>query len=328
MSKDIIERYKAHSLRALLSIVIFWQNSTAGSGLPFSKGTAGFSVKFKDEVSSYRLLGVFVLPQEMLVLEVAEAPRNSRYVLQSTAGKTGQLALHKWQWQAPEEAGLYQVKILHAPATDSILLNCFVMIPYERVAGESLNGYRLGKYPSTPLQQLAIYKPPRGFVEVTKENEETLIAPHFKLKQFLCKQSGDFPKYLALSERLLLKLELILEKVNEKGYRCDTFHIMSGYRTPYYNKAIGNVKYSRHVYGGAADIFIDVNPQDGMMDDLNGDGKCDRHDATVLYDLIDAMYEKPWYQRFIGGLGKYRKTASHGPFVHVDVRGFRARWGQ
>ena len=30
----------------------------------------------------------------------------------------------------------------------------------------------------------------------------------------------------------------------------------------------GNVKYSRHVYGGAADIFIDENPKDEMMDDF------------------------------------------------------------
>ena len=43
---------------------------------------------------------------------------------------------------------------------------------------------------------------------------------------------------------------------------------------------------------------------------------------------IEEMYGKPWYEIFIGGLGKYKKTASHGPFVHVDVRGFRARWGQ
>lgn len=330
MRRVFFKRDCGYPRNALLSsmIFVFWQNGLLGSDWHFSKETAGFSVKFKDEVSSYRLLGVFVLPHEKLVLEVPEAPQTSQYILQSTKGNTTKLAANKWQWQAPEETGLYQIKIRHVSAADSILLNCFVMIPYERVTGEKLNGYRIGAYPSVPLRQLAIYKPPRGFIEVTKENQETLVAPHFKLKQFLCKQGGDFPKYLVLNERLLLKLELILEKVNEKGFRCNTFHVMSGYRTPYYNKAIGNVKYSRHVYGGAADIFIDVNPQDGMMDDLNGDGKFDRHDTAVLYDLIDAMYEKPWYKRFIGGLGKYKKTASHGPFVHVDVRGFRARWGQ
>ena len=172
-----------------------------------------------------------------------------------------------------------------------------------------------------------IYRPPRGFIEVTEDNLETLVSPHFRLKDFLCKQDGDYPKYLVLQEKLLLKLELILEKVNEEGVRCNTFHVMSGYRTPYYNKLIGNVKYSRHLWGGAADIFIDEHPEDSMMDDLNGDGQIDYRDAGVLYDIIDRMYGKPWYQRFLGGLGRYKKTSNHGPFVHVDVRGFRARWG-
>jgi non-heme chloroperoxidase len=29
----------------------------------------------------------------------------------------------------------------------------------------------------------------------------------------------------------------------------------------------------------------------------------------------------------VGGLGVYRSTRHHGPFVHVDVRGYVARWG-
>jgi uncharacterized protein YcbK (DUF882 family) len=124
-----------------------------------------------------------------------------------------------------------------------------------------------------------------------------------------------------------VKLELLLEKTNEAGYRCDSFVVMSGYRTPFYNHLIGNVKYSRHQWGGAADIFIDEDPVDGMMDDLNGDGKSDVRDAHVLYEIVDRMYGKPWYEPYIGGLGAYRTTPNHGPFVHVDARGFRARWG-
>jgi len=64
-----------------------------------------------------------------------------------------------------------------------------------------------------------------------------------------------------------------------------------------------------------------------MMDDLNKDGKIDYRDAVVLYDIIDDMYGKPLYRNFVGGLARYKKTAAHGPFVHVDVRGFHARWG-
>jgi len=116
---------------------------------------------------------------------------------------------------------------------------------------------------------------------VTEENQDTMVSPHFTLKQFACNQDSGFPKYLVLRERLVLKLEDILEKVNKHAYRCDTFHIMSGYRTPYYNELNGNVKHSMHLWGGAADIFIDESPKDGMMDDLNKDGRIDWRDAPT-----------------------------------------------
>jgi uncharacterized protein YcbK (DUF882 family) len=85
-------------------------------------------------------------------------------------------------------------------------------------------------------------------------------------------------------------------------------------------------KCSQHIYGGAADIFIDVAPIDNVMDDLNRDGKIDYHDAAILYDLVDGMYGNPWYESFIGGLGKHKRSSQHGPFVHVDVRGIKTRW--
>ena len=88
----------------------------------------------------------------------------------------------------------------------------------------------------------------------------------------------------------------------------------------------GNVKYSRHVYGGAADFFIDENSKDDMMDDLNRDGKIYFKDAAIIYETIDELYGKKFYARLTGNLARYKKTSYHGPFVHVDVRGFRARW--
>lgn len=78
---------------------------------------------------------------------------------------------------------------------------------------------------------------------------------------------------------------------------------------------------------GVADIFIDENAKDNMMDDLNRDGNIDHKDAAVLCEIIDKLYGKPFYQGFVGGLARYKKTYCHGPFVHIDVRGRRARWG-
>jgi uncharacterized protein YcbK (DUF882 family) len=147
------------------------------------------------------------------------------------------------------------------------------------------------------------------------------------LGQFVSKQSGGFPKYLVLRERLLLKLEMLLEEVRSAGIPATTFRILSGYRTPFYNQSIGNeTRYSRHVYGDAADIYVD-DDGDGTMDDLDGDGKSTLDDARVLAGVVEELSLKSWYQPFEGGLGLYKPNAAHGPFVHVDVRGSPARWG-
>lgn len=311
----------------VLFLILCWGTVNAGNPEKYSSQRASFSIKFKDEILPYQVMGVFVLPDEVVTLEVIDSGKNQNYQIKISNGNLDQIKAKKWRWQAPAQKGLYLLKIIQDGSLESITLNVFVMIPFKELKDEYLNCYRIGEYPKTVLKNMQIYKPPQGFIEVSKAIEQTLISPHFKLNQFLCKQECDSSRYIVLKERVILKLELILERVNEKGYACNTFHIMSGYRTPHYNQSIGNVKYSRHCWGGAADIFIDENPQDDMMDDLNKDGKIDLKDAKVLYDIIDEMYGQPWYEIFIGGLGKYKKTASHGPFVHVDVRGYRARWG-
>jgi len=312
---------------SIFFVFLFLINPPVAVGRQMSSQRAGFLANVNGIINPYKIMTIFALPYEKLKIEVNKNNPADEYRLYSPEGKIIPTAGRHWDWRVPSRAGRYLLKIVNIDQQRSMSLNAIVMLPFDRITGEHLNGFKVGKYPQVALRGLAIYKPPRGFVEVTPQNEDTLISPHFKLKQFLCKQSGGYPKYLVLQEKLLLKLELILEKINEKGYRCDTFHVMSGYRTPHYNKAIGNVKYSRHIYGGAADIFIDENPKDGLMDDLNQDGKLGYKDAAVLYRIIDRLYGKRFYDPFQGGLARYKKNSNHGPFVHVDVRGRRARWG-
>ncbi len=293
----------------------------------FEEGCSGFTIEVRDLKSAYHVIGVCVLPEEGLRIAISESDREGSFVLMSQLGRVDSLSEYVWQWQAPREPGLCHLAIRRNAPADSILVNVFVMVPASAVKGGRLGTYRIGEYPKEAYKGLDNYRPPKGFVKVTRANQGTLLSPHFRLEQFLCKQKGEFPKYIILREELVLKLELILHEMNQRGYPCSGFHIMSGYRTPYYNKSIGNVKYSRHQWGGAADIFIDENPADEMMDDLNGDGAINWRDAEILYDIVDDLYGKPKYEPFIGGLARYRTTANHGPFVHIDVRGFRARWG-
>jgi len=298
-----------------------------GEGQPFSTQKADFTIIVNKFETDYKIMSVFVLPDEKLKIEIKKTATATKLELYSPDGIVIGAGSRRWVWGAPSKPGLYVLYIAAREHQRSMSLNVFVIVPFEQLKGDYLNGFRVGKYPQALSGKRSFTDPPRGFVEVTAYNEDTFVSPHFKLKQFLCKQNGDYPKYLVLREKLLLKLELILEKVNEKGYPCNTFHVMSGYRSPFYNKAIGNVKYSRHIYGGAADIFVDEDPKDNMMDDLNKDGKIDYKDANVIYRIIDELYGKKYYNPFLGGLGRYKKNETHGPFVHVDVRGRRIRWG-
>lgn len=297
----------------------------------FQARRAEFSVRFKDVVSDLQILGVYVLPEEVLRIAVAGHGTDD-FRLEAPAGSIAGGSPKGWSWQAPHQAGLYSLSVIGpsgagGAAADSITLNVFVMVPGERMDGESLRDYKIGFYPDRPPKRLPRCKVPGGFVEVTPENADALISPHFTLGQFVCKQESGYPKYVVLQEKLLVKLERILEKANEEGYRCDTFHVMSGYRTPHYNAALGNAKFSQHLWGGAADVFIDHAPRDGVMDDLNRDGVIDYRDAAVLHRIVDRLSGESSNGVLIGGLAKYRKTSSHGPYVHVDVRGYRARWG-
>ena len=210
----------------------------------FTDGKAAFSLRIDGRVCPYPVFSRFVLPGDRVKLEVLRPGPDTAYFLLQPDGSRKESATGSWYWEAPEEPGLYTLGIAGGGTT--ITLNIFVQVPMSRIEGGKLQGYTIGDYPAKPLKGLAIYKPPRGLIEVTQENEDTLVSPHFRLKQFLCKQSGGYPKYLVLQERLLLKLELLLQQVNVAGYPCDTFHVMSGYRTPHYNAAIGNVQYSRH----------------------------------------------------------------------------------
>jgi uncharacterized protein YcbK (DUF882 family) len=100
---------------------------------------------------------------------------------------------------------------------------------------------------------------------------------------------------------------------------------MSGYRTPFYNAAIGNVSRSRHQWGDAADIFVDEDGN-GVMDDVNGDRRIDRRDSDWLRALVERLHEAPGGEQMAGGVGLYAANREHGPFVHVDARGRLARW--
>lgn len=290
----------------------------------YADETVTFAVKFGDEVSPHRLMSTMLMPGETLDVEVVLGDPNHRYQATAEAGRLEEVGPSSWRWTAPEVPGMTCILVSDLDADEKSCLNVFVLTPYDHSG--TLNGYRIGTYQKELYKGRIEYARPEGFVEVREDNLDTWVTPHFQLKQFVCKQASGYPKYLLLRTRMLLKLERILEEVNDQGIPASSFYVMSGYRTPFYNASIGNqTTYSRHAYGDAADIFVDQN-RDGRADDIDGDGRATITDARLMQRLVEGLVDETWYHPFVGGLGLYPATAAHPPFIHVDTRGFRARW--
>ncbi len=276
---------------------------------------SGFHVKGQPARLSVQALPV--LPGEKVSLSAPPNAPSLRY----GAGRAQPTGPGRWQWTAPQAPGIYALEL--SAGTDTVTVTALVMHPASEVRDGLLNGYRIGRYLSRPLRGDPAYVPPRGFIEVRATDHEVLVSPHFTLGQFVCKEKGE-PRYVALSVPLLVKLEALSDRLAGMGYARRSLKVMSGFRTPAYNREIGNTTvYSRHLWGDAADVYVDADG-DGRMDDLDGDGTSGVGDARVLYRVAESVASKPGVRP--GGLGLYGSTAAHGPFVHVDARGREARW--
>ncbi len=215
---------------------------------------------------------------------------------------------------------------LATPDGDS--LTVVTLLPLADAGSAGYARYHVGRWPSNAVASAkARYDAPAGFIGVTSENQGTRLSSNFTMRDFLTHDQGNvWPKILVLQPRILDKLELLRAELEREGHPSH-LHVMSGFRTPQYNaQEVGNggrAGHSRHMYGDAADVFVDAD-QNGMMDDLNGDGKITVADAVVLRSAVERVEAD--YPELVGGLSAYPATSAHGPFVHVDARGFKARW--
>jgi hypothetical protein len=204
----------------------------------------------------------------------------------------------------------------------------FTMRSFGQKVRAWLNGYRLGYWPQEKGRlRSEAYRNPDGFIEVTAENEDTRVSEHFRLRDFVSHgQTEVWPKYVVLREPLLDKLELVIEDLNDHGVNAEGMRIRSGFRTPAHNQAVrgeGSARDSRHQFGDAADVFIDAEGN-GKESDLNGDGKVNFADVKLILDAVERVEAR--YPELVGGTGLYAYYGRSGPFVHIDVRGTRARW--
>jgi hypothetical protein len=234
-------------------------------------------------------------------------------------------------YHAPDAPGIYRLALELGRARRSVEDFSFItMVPFGRKQDGRIGSYMMGEWPyergGTP--GTPTYAIPTGFIEVTPENIDTPVSKHFTLGDFLTKGQEDvWPKYLLLNPKLVDKLELMIQELQNRGVEVRHVTVMSGFRHPHYNyrggNTVGRANLSRHMYGDAADVFVD-NERRGWMDDITGDGKVDIQDAKLMEQAADAVERK--YPSLTGGLGIYPACCGHGPMLHLDVRGYRARW--
>ena len=212
------------------------------------------------------------------------------------------------------------------PVPNSIVIT---QIPMSAKTSGKIGRFNIGNWPfekSPPSKP--IYATPEGMIEVTPENRDTYLTEHIQLRDFITKgQESIWPKYVVVQPRVLDKVELVLKELGEMGHPVTNIFAVSGFRTPWYNASGGNTagrgQLSRHMYGDAMDIAVD-NDQNGLMDDLNGDGRINLSDARVIGEAVDRVERK--YPHLVGGMHYYPPTGGHQGMVHIDTRGNRARW--
>ncbi len=121
------------------------------------------------------------------------------------------------------------------------------------------------------------------------------LEKNFYLKEFDCRDGTSVPEELMENVRILAKNLQVLRDFLGKPIR-----IISGYRSPQYNRKIGGARRSQHMQARAADIKVP--------------GMEPKEIKRIILSLIGSGQLAP------GGVGLYKT------FVHYDTRGRNARW--
>lgn len=155
------------------------------------------------------------------------------------------------------------------------------------------SGYRARLAPALSAQEAALYRPagtgtPAPLVVAEPEAQ---LSPHFRMREFLPHDPAY--RYVRLAPALVQLLEDLRHALGDRP-----LSVSSAYRPPAYNASVGGASQSVHMDGLAADVHVD----------------------GASFAQLSAAAERLVGDR--GGVGLYPGQG----FVHVDLRGTRARW--
>ncbi len=260
-------------------------------------------------------LAFVVMPGDSVLL----SSKDENTVWYASIGHPARGEGNTFGWRAPRSHGIYYIDL----SCDTLTEKYTIIVPVEscRWRTTTLNSFPIGSYGAGHLRE----SNPDYFIELTQGTSGARISTHLTIGQFLCHIEGNYPQYMAFDLRLADKLEAVLAVVKEVYPQASDIHNISGFRTPVYNASIGNESpESLHLYGKAADIWIESWPSNDLMDDIDRNKRVDVYDCEYLVELVRILETEG--NVLTGGVSAYRWISTHGPFIHIDIRGSRASW--
>lgn len=118
---------------------------------------------------------------------------------------------------------------------------------------------------------------------------------------------ANFKQYWLIDRKLLYAILDIINYLEQNGYDGNAFLVRESHRHPKYNGLKGGAKQSLHIQGKEADL---------VAEDVNNDGEINQKDKDILLKACQFVIGNK------GGVGLYPTTMT----VHIDVRGYSARW--
>jgi hypothetical protein len=121
------------------------------------------------------------------------------------------------------------------------------------------------------------------------------LSKNFNIADFKCKDGTTVPDALYANVfELAQNLQVLSDALGKP------INVISGYRSPDYNKKVGGAKNSQHLYARAGDIKVNgISP-------------------SIVADTIESLIKAGKMKQ--GGLGRYPTS------THYDVRRKKARW--
>ena len=242
---------------------------------------------------------------------------------------------------APEKSGSYYIPLVLTAGGRRRETEICVVVPFKasarktdkgydvRVDGEEVGHYRHphrsgnAKVKENPDS----YQPPVWWLRITPTNKDFELVPGLTAGDLVAPAEDTGKPHTDLAPvcyPMWRAVNALRGALTARGIPGRSLKLISGFRAPPYNRAVGSNAFGRHIYGDAFDFYVDIEG-DGKATDLNRDGKLDRHDAYIIVGIIEDLQDDGKIP--MGGIGVYNTVGGdHEVTMHLDMRGHRATW--